>query len=97
MANVSLRSSTLEQGNKRDFPQTGDEVEVEYIGWLLEAGDVISGQKFVPEFVPSASVHTHPTPRSNNTGGRITARMSLSPDKVIAGNIFEPDSSTSCD
>jgi hypothetical protein len=90
MANFSLRSKILEQGNHRDFPKAGDEVEIEYVGWLLEAGHVISGKKFVLGSASSALSRTHDMPRSTSSGGREIVRMSLTPEKMIAGKIIDP-------
>ena len=33
---MSLQKDLISEGNKKDYPQRGDEVTIEYTGWLYD-------------------------------------------------------------
>lgn len=53
---LTLRKTVLRDGNKVDYPKQGDEVEVDYIGWLYEAGDLVADHRG-REFVKLSSIN----------------------------------------
>lgn len=50
---LTLRKTVLVNGNRVDYPKLGDEVEVDYIGWLYEAGDLVVDHRGRESVAPS--------------------------------------------
>ena len=86
---MPLEKKTVRQGNGADYPEKGDEVTIEYTGWLYDqskASNQNRGKQFVTSSRRGQALLT--SPRFDSSVGRGDFKTAIGIGRVIKGTLF---------